>query len=80
MEWRAASWQEFCRSEFGWENSLASPYEQDRTVVIGTDDSRSGQLYVYIGKKQATGNETEKAKLHGDSLYGIKVLGLSLTF
>ena len=32
-----------------WENSVASPYEQDRTVVIGLDDSTPGQLYVYVG-------------------------------
>jgi hypothetical protein len=35
--------------KFSWENSLASPFEQDKTVVIGTDDTTPGQLYVYIG-------------------------------
>jgi hypothetical protein len=30
--------------KFSWENSLASPSEQDKTVVIGTDDSTAGQL------------------------------------
>jgi len=42
------------------------------TVVIGTDTS--GQLYVYIDEKQATGNEIEKTGLHGGSLYGTQVL------
>jgi hypothetical protein len=64
--------------KFSWENSLASPYEQDKTVVIGTDDSTPGQVYVYIGEKQATGNEIEKAGLHGGSLYGVQVLGFPL--
>jgi len=60
---------------FSWENSIASPYEQDKTVVIGLDDSTPGQVYVYIGEKQSTGSEIEKAGLHGGSLYGIKVAG-----
>jgi Bacterial protein of unknown function (DUF839) len=64
--------------KFSWENSLASPFEQDKTVVIGTDDTTPGQLYVYIGEKQATGNEIEKAGLHGGSLYGVQVLGFPL--
>jgi hypothetical protein len=64
--------------KFSWENSLASPYEQDKTVVMGTDDSTPGQLFVYIGEKQTTGNEIEKAGLHGGSLYGIQVLGFPL--
>ena len=70
--------------KFSRENSLASPYEQDKTVVIGLDDSTPGQVYVYIGQKQATGNEIEKgdeiekAGLHGGSLYGIKVAGFPL--
>ncbi len=61
--------------KFSWENSIASPYEQDKTVVIGLDDSTPGQLYVYIGDKRATGNEIEKAGLHDGSFYGIQVLG-----
>ena len=64
--------------KFSRENSLASPYEQDKTVVIGLDDSTPGQVYVYIGEKQATGNEIEKAGLHGGSLYGIKVGDVAL--
>jgi hypothetical protein len=69
--------------KLSWENALASPYEQDKTVVIGTDDhsaSSLGQVYVYIGQKQDTGNEIEKAGLHGGSLYGIKVSGVRLEY
>jgi Bacterial protein of unknown function (DUF839) len=56
-----------------YENSVASPFEQDKTVVISMDDSTPGQVYVYIGEKQSTGSEIEKAGLHGGILYGIKV-------
>jgi hypothetical protein len=61
--------------QFAWENSVASPYEQERTVAIGMDDSTPGQVYVYIGKKQDEGNEIEKAGLHGGNLYGVQVVG-----
>jgi hypothetical protein len=63
--------------KFSWENALASPYEQDRTIVIGTDDNSAtqlGQVYVYVGQKQAEGNEVEKAGLHGGSLYGVRIV------
>jgi hypothetical protein len=66
--------------KFSWENALASPYEQDTTIVIGTDDSTPGQVYVYIGKKQDTGNEIERAGLHGGSFYGVKLSGVALEF
>ena len=64
--------------KFSWENSVASPYEQDRTVVIGLDDTTPGQLYVYLGSKQSDGTEIEKAGLHGGSLHGIRVDGVAL--
>jgi hypothetical protein len=35
-------------------------------------------VYVYIGEKQSTGSEIEKAGLHGGNLYGIKVTGFAL--
>ena len=70
--------------KFSWENAIASPYEQDKTIVIGTDDNSGtqlGQVYVYIGKKQTKGNEIEKAGLHGGKLYGVRiVLGRSQPF
>ncbi|HYN13570.1 MAG TPA: hypothetical protein VET51_13100, partial [Burkholderiales bacterium] len=64
--------------KFSWENSVASPYEQDKTVVVATDDSTPGQVYVYVGQKQSTGDEIEKAGLHGGVLYGVKVDGVAL--
>jgi hypothetical protein len=64
--------------KFSWENSVASPYEQDRTVVIGMDDSTPGQVYVYVGEKRAEGTEIQKAGLHGGALFGVKVDGFAL--
>src|SRR6185503_18694302 len=50
---------------FSWENSVASPYEQDQTIVIGLDDTGpDGNVYVYIGTKRDTGLPIEMAGLH----------------
>lgn len=58
---------------FSFENSLANPYSGNRTVVIGTDDSTPGQVYVYTGTKTSTGTDIERAGLTNGSLAGIKV-------
>jgi hypothetical protein len=61
---------------FSWENSLAHPSAGDKTVVIGTDDSGDGQIYVYVGEKQASGDTpVDLAGLSNGVLYGIKVDG-----
>src|SRR5262245_11685166 len=48
-----------------WENALANPYPQDKTLVIGNSDGGTGimtnALAVYVGTKQTTGNEADKA-------------------
>lgn len=62
--------------KFSWENAVANPYEQDKTIVVGTDDATPGQVYVYIGNKSNSGNEVEKAGLSKGKLYGISVSGL----
>ncbi len=65
--------------KFSHENAVANPFAQDKTIVMGTDDAGGGkgQVYVYIGTKQATGNEVQKAGLTGGQLYGIAVTGLT---
>src|SRR5262245_43551019 len=55
-----------------WENSLANPASGAKTLVMGTDDSTPGEVYVYVGNKQATGNTIEKAGLTNGLLYGIQ--------
>jgi len=44
-------------------------------VLIGLDDSRPGQVYVYVGNKQPNGNPAQRAGLTGGRLFGIKVDG-----
>ena len=58
---------------YSWENALSNPFAQRQTINIGTDDSGGGQLYVYVGEKQDTGNAVERAGLMYGDLYGIKV-------
>ena len=65
--------------KFAHENAVANPYAQDKTIVLGTDDAGGGkgQVYVYVGTKQATGTEVDKAGLTNGVLYGFKVTGLT---
>jgi hypothetical protein len=61
--------------KFSWENALAAPFQQDKTVVIGTDDTTPGEVYVYTGTKTNTGSEVAKAGLTNGLLFGVRVLG-----
>ena len=58
-----------------YENSIACPYEQDKTIVALTDDGTGGQVYFYIGEKKSVGNTIEKAGLTGGKVFGLKVTG-----
>jgi hypothetical protein len=60
---------------FSWENSVAAPSSSDTTVVMGTDDTTPGQVYVYVGTKTNAGSEIDRAGLTNGSLYGIRVGG-----
>lgn len=64
--------------KFSWENSVASPNRNDKTIVIGTDDATPGQVYVYVGNKSTTGSEIYKAGLMNGILYGVSVAGFTL--
>ena len=48
-----------------WENLVASPYEQDKTIVAGMDDgnANASKVYMYVGHKQEKGNPVELAGL-----------------
>ena len=68
--------------KYSWENAHArssygtgaSAANLAQTVVIGTDDSTPGEVYVYIGTKNAlAGNAIQKAGLANGTKYGIKV-------
>ncbi len=58
---------------FSWENAISSPFAQLKTINIGMDDGLNGQVYIYIGEKQTTGNAVERAGLMYGDLFGIKV-------
>jgi hypothetical protein len=60
-----------------YENLVASPNSGAKTVVMMEDDtSPRGQVYVYVGDKQASGNDIDKAGLTNGKFYGITVAGL----
>ena len=57
-----------------FENVVANPLAQDKTVVVSLDDtSTNGQVYVYVGSKTTTGNAVQQAGLAGGTTYGIRV-------
>ncbi|MBS3028021.1 MAG: hypothetical protein HCA25_13315 [Dolichospermum sp. DET50] len=63
----------------GWENALANPYVQDKTIVIGNNDGGTGimsqSLAVYVGTKTNTGTEIDKAGLTNGILKFVNVTG-----
>lgn len=60
-----------------WENLLASPFEQDLTVVAGMDDGalNASKLYFYVGEKQASGNPVELAGLVNGASFQVSIDG-----
>lgn len=62
--------------KFSYENALACPRISDTTIVVGTDDATPGQIYFYVGTKQSTGNDIERAGLVGGNLWSVSVSGM----
>lgn len=66
----------------GWENLLVNPLAQDKTVVVGNNDGGSGimsnSVAVYVGDKQTTGTDVEKAGLTNGTLKFINVAGMAV--
>ncbi|HEX6243139.1 MAG TPA: hypothetical protein VFZ61_19635, partial [Polyangiales bacterium] len=60
-----------------WENQVASPFAQDKTIVVGLDDSTPGEVYVYVGTKTNSGSAIERAGLTNGNLYGVAVTGFA---
>ena len=63
------------REDSGW---LIAGSDGPGVIVtrgFGNSSAQLGQIYVYVGEKQEdTGNEIEKAGLHGGSFYGIRIV------
>lgn len=64
--------------DYSFENNIACPYPQAKTICVGFDDSTPGNVYIYIGQKQSTGNTVEKAGLVGGRLYAMTVPGVTI--
>ncbi|MBI3595428.1 MAG: hypothetical protein HY200_10775 [Nitrospirae bacterium] len=60
-----------------WENLLASPYPQDKTLVVGQDDGGFNKVFFYIGEKQETGNPVELAGLANGITYALSIDGFA---
>jgi hypothetical protein len=62
-----------------WENLLANPFVQNKTVVIGNNDGGTGimnnSVAVYVGTKTNTGTEADKAGLTNGTLKFVNVTG-----
>lgn len=62
-----------------WENLLANPVAQDKTIVIGNNDGGTNQmsnaLAVYVGTKTNTGSEVDRAGLTNGQTLFVNVTG-----
>ncbi len=58
-----------------WENLLASPYEQDKTIVAGNEDGGLNKVFFYIGEKQEEGSPIEMAGLTNGTTYELNIAG-----
>ncbi len=77
------AWQLPRLGRLSFENVVASPYPQEKTIVVLTDDSAQStagipanfpsEVYVYIGRKQRHGHPVEQAGLTSGSLYGLTI-------
>ncbi len=78
------AWQLPRLGKLAFENCVACPYPQEKTIVAATDDGnldtsptpasgRPSEVYFYIGNKQNQGHPIERAGLTNGSLYGLKI-------
>ena len=65
--------------KISWENALANPVPQNKTIVMCDDDSSTtnSRVNVYIGTKTSTGLDIDRAGLTGGTLYGVKLTGFT---
>jgi hypothetical protein len=78
------TWQLARLGRMAYENAVASPYPQEKTVVVLLDDSAQStagvigasvpsEVYVYIGNKEKNGHPIVQAGLVNGNLYGVKI-------
>ncbi len=65
--------------KMSWENVVACPAAQNKTIVGCMDDdgTTDSQVYFWVGNKTNSGMEIVKAGLVNGSLYGVSVSGLA---
>lgn len=61
-----------------WENTQLAATGSDLTMTIGSEDGAAGQLWVYRGTKQRTGNQFDKAGLTNGNLYVVDLAAESV--
>ncbi len=69
------SWHLPALGRFSWENSIAAPLAQQKTIVAGLDDSGGGEVYFYVGDKTNSGNDITRAGLTNGNLFGLAING-----
>jgi Ca2+-binding RTX toxin-like protein len=77
------SWELPWTGKFAFENNVTNPLAQNKTIVVGLDDSsrnfssegaaQPSEVYVWVGNKQSTGSEIEKAGLMHGVLNGVRL-------
>lgn len=78
------TWQLPRLGKMAYENVVASPYPQEKTIVMLMDDSAlstapvinnnvPSELYVYIGEKEKRGHPIVQAGLTNGNFYGVKI-------
>jgi len=77
------AWQLPRLGRISFENVVASPHPQNKTVVVLLDDGNlstaavdtnfPSEVYVYIGTKTRNGHPIEQAGLTNGNLYGVKI-------
>lgn len=64
--------------KMAFENLVAHPQGGKRTIVAAMDDTKPfGQVYFYVGEKQAAGDAVTRAGLANGQLYGLKLVDLT---
>lgn len=60
-----------------WENVVASPYAQDKTIVAGLDDGdlNASKVYFYVGDKTEDGSPIDMAGLTNGTTYALAIDG-----
>ena len=78
------TWQLPRLGRMAYENVIASPYPQEKTIVMLLDDSAlstaavinnnvPSEVYIYIGEKEKTGHPIIQAGLTNGDFYGVKI-------